>query len=341
MQFRPRIAITMGDPGGIGPRVIARALANAFARRNIEIVIFGHAETLQAAAELEGVRLPVVKVASVDEYDSMVCGEPIERMLGIVEVIAPDDGKFARGAVDAANGRAALTWIEAAVRSCLAGKTHALVTGPISKEAIRLAGSDFPGHTELLAAMSGNCEVRMMLTGGHLNVVLETVHMALANVARNIERGHLVRSLEIINSWSERTVGALPRIGVCGLNPHAGEHGQFGREELEVIAPAVAEARGRGLNVSGPWPADTIFHRARNGEFDFVLAMYHDQGLVALKTVAFDTGVNVTLGLPFVRTSPDHGTAFDRAWVPSAPVSSRSFEQAVRLAAKWVRRAQR
>lgn len=327
----------MGDPGGIGPRLIARAVSQLQERARFAIFIFGDAETLRDAAILEGVDLPLTEIG----FDDFMHGNPQRWQPGtalLVDVLQPAGGGFARGRVSARNGQAALAWIEAGVKACLGGVADALVTAPINKEAIHAAGAPFPGHTEYLASLCGVEEVRMMLVGGGLRVVLETIHVALAEVPRLLTPDHVRRSLEMIAQWSEEFLGKRARIAVCGLNPHAGENGQFGREEIEIIAPAIQAAQARGVEASGPWPADTIFYRARQGEFDFVLAMYHDQGLVALKTVAFETGVNVTVGLPFIRTSPDHGTAFDRAWDPVSEISSRSFEKAIELALRWSRR---
>lgn len=327
----------MGDPGGIGPRLIARAVSQLRERGRFAMFIFGDAEALRDAAILEGIDLPLTEIG----FDDFMHGNPQRWQPGtalLVEVPQSAGGGFARGRVSARNGQAALAWIEAGVKACLGGVADALVTAPISKEAIHAAGAPFPGHTEYLASLCGVEEVRMMLVGGGLRVVLETIHVALAEVPRLLTPDHVRRSLEMIAQWSEEFLGKRARIAVCGLNPHAGENGQFGREEIEIIAPAIQAARALGVEASGPWPADTIFYRARRGEFDFVLAMYHDQGLVALKTVAFETGVNVTVGLPFIRTSPDHGTAFDRAWDPASEISSRSFEKAIELALRWSRR---
>ncbi len=336
MKQIPTLAVTMGDPGGIGPRLIARAIASGKFANRARLLIFGDARTLDAAAALDGVRLDYRRMemgGALSEHISELRESPIV----MIELPELRDSHFERGRVSAANGAASAIWIEAGVRACLDNAAQALVTAPISKEAIRAAGVAFPGHTEMLAGLSGGCEVRMMLTGGKLRVVLETIHVALREVPHLIEYNHLVRSIELIERWSQRFLRRKARIGVCGLNPHAGENGEFGREEIDIIRPAIQEAWSRGIDASGPYPADTVFHRACRGEFDFVLAMYHDQGLAPLKTIAFETGVNVTIGLPFVRTSPDHGTAFDRAWIPEAPLSHRSFENALELALRWSR----
>ncbi|MGC8741213.1 MAG: 4-hydroxythreonine-4-phosphate dehydrogenase PdxA [Candidatus Sumerlaeaceae bacterium] len=334
MQSHVFIAVSMGDPGGIGPRLIAQVTASGRFAKRARLLVFGDAATLAQAAALDGLKIEFPTIADTSDL-----AERIARLshapLIVIEPPECPSGGFARGEVSPLNGAASVAWIKAGTKACLAGIAQALVTAPISKEAIRAAGVCFPGHTELLASLTDGCEVRMMLVGRRLRVVLETIHVALSQVPRLIEHDHLIRSLEIIHEWSLQFLRRSPNIAVCGLNPHAGENGQFGREEIEVIGPAIEQARKRGIGAWGPFPADTVFHRASHGEFDFVLSMYHDQGLGPLKTVAFDTGVNVTLGLPFVRTSPDHGTAFDRAWVREARLSCRSFEQAIKLALRW------
>jgi 4-hydroxythreonine-4-phosphate dehydrogenase len=223
------------------------------------------------------------------------------------------DLPFLVGKVSELSGRAAHTWIETAARLALDKRVDAISTAPISKEAIYAAGVQFPGHTELLADLCGGCDVRMMLVGGGLNVVLQTIHVALKDVPALLTTETTIRSLDMIQQWWARFYGGAARIAVCGLNPHAGEAGHFGTEEQEIIAPAIAAAAGAGLNVTGPYPADTVFHRMRQGDFDVVLAMYHDQALIPVKTLDFHGGVNLTVGLPIIRTSPDHGTAFEIA----------------------------
>lgn len=330
----PFLAITMGDPGGIGPRLIAHFLAKAPRALRRPLLIFGDARTLVEAAALDGLTCEFLEINEEDLYSDAWTHTPYERPV-VVRCRLAQRLRFARGRVDGANGQAALAWIESAVRACQSGVARALVTAPISKEAIRAAGSPFPGHTELLAHLCGGADVRMMLVGGGLRVVLETIHVRLADVPKLMERAHIQKTIEMTAEWGRCYLPSEPRIAVCGLNPHAGENGQFGREEIDVIAPALAQARAKGIEALGPYPADTVFYRARQGEFDFVIAMYHDQGLAVLKTLAFETGVNVTVGLPFVRTSPDHGTAFDRAWKCDAEISPRSFTRAVELAARW------
>jgi 4-hydroxythreonine-4-phosphate dehydrogenase len=265
--MKPRVAITAGDPAGIGPEVAARAAADA---RVLE-----------------------------------VC-EPI--------VYAPPAGvAFPPGVLSAAAGRAAYDLIVRAVADAQQHVVQAIATAPVNKEAFRLAGLDWSGHTDLLAHLTGSPHVAMMFHSDALRVVLATVHIPLAEVPRALTQASLDATIDLTARELPRFGIARPRIAVAGLNPHAGEHGLFGREEDTAIRPAIAACRARGIDVSGPFPGDTVFVRARRGDFDVVVACYHDQGLIPVKLVAFGQAVNVTLGLPIIRTSVDHGTAFDIA----------------------------
>jgi 4-hydroxythreonine-4-phosphate dehydrogenase len=232
-------------------------------------------------------------------------------------------------------GGAAYDYIVRAVDLALAGTVQAIVTGPIHKESLNQAGYHYPGHTELLAERTGTAHYAMMLATGNLRVVLVTIHVALREAIVQVNEERILRAIELAHQ-----VGLLlgiehPRIAVPGLNPHAGEGGMFGREEIEIIAPAIAKARAAGWDAQGPFPADTVFYRAAQGQFDFVTPMYHDQGLIPIKLLGFDKGVNVTLGLPIIRTSVDHGTAFGKAWQFRAEASS--LREAIALAAQMAR----
>ena len=248
----------------------------------------------------------------------------------------PDDTVFPPGVLSAGAGRAAHDTIVRAVADAQQHAVDAIATAPVNKEAFRLAGLPWNGHTDLLAHLTGAPDVAMMFYSEALCVVLATVHIALADVPRAITRESLETTIALTARELPRFGVAAPRIAVAGLNPHAGEHGLFGREEETAIVPAIAAARGRGIDVSGPFPADTVFVRARRGEFDVVVACYHDQGLIPVKLVAFGEAVNVTLGLPIVRTSVDHGTAFDIAGKGIA--DPQSMIAAVLLAARLARR---
>ena len=283
---KPRIAITAGDPAGIGPEIAARAAADS--------------------CVLE------------------VC-EPI--------VYAPLDlHRFAAGVLSGEAGRAAYETIVRAVDDARERRVDGIATAPINKEAFRLAGLPWSGHTDLLAHLTGAQHVAMMFHSSALRVVLATVHIALAEVPLALTQPSLEATIALTARELPRFGLANPRIAMAGLNPHAGEHGLFGCEEGTVIVPAIAACRGRGIDVSGPWPGDTIFLRAHRGEFDVVVACYHDQGLIPVKLLAFGEAVNVTLGLPLVRTSVDHGTAFDIAGQGVA--DPQSMIAAVLLAAK-------
>ena len=307
MIARPRLAITVGDPAGIGPEVVAAAL-RAIAPEDAEFVVYGDIDAVRGAGGLlDGVATRAIASARVRP------GHP--------------DPAAAAGIILA---------IQTAARDCLSGSLAALVTAPISKQVIAAGGFSYPGHTELLEETCGAGRAVMLLVGRGLRVGLATIHCALRDVPERLSSAGISEVLVIMHADLERRFGVrAPRIAVCGLNPHAGEAGRFGDEEARVIAPAVESACARGIAASGPHAADSLFHRAVAGEFDAVLAMYHDQGLGPLKTHAFGKAVNVTLGLPIVRTSVDHGTAFDIAGQGRADAGS--MIEAVRLALELAR----
>ena len=310
---RPVLALTIGDPVGIGPEVVAKAVATEEVRAICQPVVIGCAEVLQRAAQRSGVALDVREVSSVQSL-----GQQIPP--GAIPVIDPLDSaaeealvRLPLGHVSARAGEASVAYVLKAIDLCLDGAAAGMVTAPINKEAMNLAGYHYAGHTELLAERTGKKEAAMMLVTGHLRVSHVTTHVALERVPSLITRERLRVVFDL--TWETmRQLGIeRPRIAVAGLNPHAGEHGLFGNQEAEVIAPAVVAEQGRGRDFSGPWPPDTVFARAQRKQFDAVVAMYHDQGHIAIKMIGFDEGVNVSLGLPIVRTSVDHGTAFDIA----------------------------
>jgi 4-hydroxythreonine-4-phosphate dehydrogenase len=326
----PRLGISLGDPAGIGPEVVAKALADPAVRRLARFAVFGLAR--RAWADAAGLPLDFVsQVTGLDEWDGRA---------GDVALIVPpgiEGAEIPRGRPTAESGRAAVQFILAAVEAARAGRTDGIVTAPISKEAVHLAGYPWPGHTELLAEKFGAAEVAMMFAGGPFRVVLVTIHLALVEAIRSLTVKRILSAMRLADDALKRFFGiALPRLGVLGLNPHAGEAGRFGHEEREIIGPAIEEAKTAGICAFGPLPPDTAFHQAARGKFDLLVAMYHDQGLIALKTVAFDSSVNITLGLPTIRTSPDHGTAFDIAGRGIA--NPESMKQAIRLAVEMIRR---
>lgn len=287
---KPKVAITAGDPSGIGPEIAEKAARDASVREICEPIVYG-----------------------------------------------PQAGTFVPGTLSAAAGRAAHDQIVRAVHDAQRGDVHAIATAPINKEALNLAGYHFTGHTDLLAHLTGAEHVAMMFHSPKLRVVLATVHLRLADVPAALTQSSLEQTIQLTARDMPRFGGTTPsRIAVAGLNPHAGEHGLFGDEEARVIQPAIAMCRQRGIDVSGPYPGDTIFTRAVRGEFDVVIACYHDQGLIPVKLLGFGEAVNVTLGLPIIRTSVDHGTAFDIAGKGIADPGS--MIAAVRLAAELARR---
>ncbi len=323
-RHTPPLALTMGDACGIGPETIVRAHALGAAQ---DCVVFGDAQWLARTARAmhfapDSSRPVVVELGSLTEWPDVPQGA-----LAVVPVVRLADD-LPMGQVDARAGAAAFACIEAAARQALAGKVAAVVTAPIHKAALHAAGVHFPGHTEILQHLAGGVPVRMMLANPQLKTVLVTVHMALRQAIDAVTTDAVLQTLRITHHAARAWGLERPRIAVAGLNPHAGEDGLFGDEEARVIAPAIAQARAEGIDASGPYPPDTVFMRARHappehpGAFDLVVAMYHDQGLIPVKYLGVEEGVNVTLGLPFVRTSPDHGTAFDIAGQDRADASS-------------------
>lgn len=304
---RPRLAITMGDPAGVGPEVIVGALMAEEVWTHCIPMVTGDAGVMQRACRVTG-EGQVRVVADIDEVSGMGPGE-----VPCLDLKLGGDG-IAFGRLSAAAGEAAYRSIVAATDLARACKVDAIVTAPLNKEALGLAGHRFPGHTELLAHLTGTEEVSMMLTAGSLRVVHVTTHIGLLDAVARIEPALVHRTIVRGAEAVAAGLGRPPRVAVCGINPHAGEGGLFGHgEEEEKIVPAIEQARAEGLLVEGPLPADTVFFRASRGDFDLVVAMYHDQGHAPVKVLGIDQGVNVTLGLPLVRTSVDHGTAFDIA----------------------------
>ncbi|MET8506734.1 4-hydroxythreonine-4-phosphate dehydrogenase PdxA [Streptomyces sp. NPDC004787] len=311
------LAVTMGDPHGIGPEITVRACADP--RRPAPVLVIGDPGTLARACRTTGTPLRVRTVTGP---------EGAGRTPGVLDVLPAGPAlpaPLALGTVAASAGAASYAYVRHGVELALAGRARALVTAPVNKEALRLAGIPHPGHTEILAELTGARRHAMMMANDELRVVLVTVHQSLRTAldALTVERElDTIRLAHEALRDRDRAGETGPRIAVAGLNPHAGENGLFGREDLDVIAPAVRAARAEGIDASGPWPADTVFLRARRGEFDAVVAQYHDQGLIPVKYPGLEHGVNITLGLPFVRTSVDHGTAFDLAGTGTADHTS-------------------
>jgi 4-hydroxythreonine-4-phosphate dehydrogenase len=321
---KPKIGITLGDAAGIGPEVAIKALLDPSIESQCVPIVIGERSTIQFYAE----RLtPERKLRAIADPGQAVA-EPSS--LQFVDLKNIEFAKVKLGQVDVACGRAALDYIRTGVDFCLNRKLDALVTGPIHKEAAQLAGINAPGHTEYLAALCGVPDVRMLLVVDHLRAMHVSTHLSLRKALDYVKKQRIIETIHY-------AVGALRqlrildgRIAVAGLNPHAGEGGLFGDEEIEEVAPAVAAARAQGLRVEGPISPDTIFHRMNRREFDLVVALYHDQGHIPLKLMGFDSGVNVTIGLPMIRTSVDHGTAFDIAGKMKA--NPESLVKAIQLA---------
>lgn len=318
-SLRPPLLITQGDALGIGPEIIVKAFLQGAAA---DAVVLGDVAVMQRAARVlrERTDVPLLPIAQIQHPADLAAVPP-----GCLPVLTPraavegqaDLATLPWGTVDARAGRFAAACIRDAVAWVLAGDAAAIVTAPIHKEALAAAGELYPGHTEMLAAESQRhgypAIERMMLANEELKTVLVTVHCSLREAIERVTFDAVLSTIRISHASAARWGGARPRIAVAGLNPHAGEGGLFGDEEIRIIAPAIEAARAEGIDASGPYPPDTIFMRARRGEFDLVVAMTHDHGLIPVKYLGVEQGVNVTLGLPFVRTSPDHGTAFDLA----------------------------
>ena len=321
------IGVTLGDPTGIGPEVTFKAIQRLATEASVRFVVYGDRRIADAAARYAG------WISSVPEVSECSNGGDSVRVCLDSSAVPPLPPLLPVGAPAAA--LAAVAWLRQGGLAARAGVIDALVTGPVNKEAIIRAGVPFVGQTEFLAALCDAQRYAMMLLGEDdrgrwLRVALATTHIALANVPGTLTPESIVETIELA-AEACRLLG-LPRqrVGVCGLNPHAGEGGAMGTEEISIVAPGIALARDRGADAMGPVPGDTIFYQALRGQYDVVVAMYHDQGLAPLKTVAFDTGINWTLGLPIIRTSPDHGTAYDIAGQGLA--HSGSMECAIRLA---------
>ena len=298
------MAVTMGDANGVGPEILLRRFAGG--ELDDSVVVFGDAAVLRTGAELLGLSVDVREVAAP--------GEAISGELNVVDAGLLAASDLDPGKPSARVGGAGRVYVEQATQAALAGEVAGVVTLPLNKEATRAATPGFVGHTEFIASLCGTREFAMMLAGEGVAVSHVSAHVPLAEAIRQVTPER-VRTVVRLTHEALRRVVRDPQIAVCGLNPHAGESGMFGREEAEIIAPAIEAERGRGIDVSGPYPADTVFYQAiHNHRFDAIVCMYHDQGHAPMKLVAFESAVNVTIGLPIVRTSVDHGTAYDIAW---------------------------
>lgn len=323
---KPTIAVSMGDPGGIGPECLVKALSDRERRRSARFRVFGAADPLRRAADQAG--LP-------HDWWSVPAGSDLSPSSAHDVVLMDSGGDSFESAPTRRGGQLSFEWVERGIEACRAGGADALVTGPISKTAWKLAGKGrFPGHTELLAERFKAKRVGMLFESPELRVILATAHVPLMDLRNALTIGRVFDAIDLGHEACRRLGIREPRIAVAGLNPHAGEEGLLGDEETRLIAPAIEHAQRVGIRAEGPFPGDTVFGQARAGRFDLVVAMYHDQGLIPVKLLAWDRAVNVTVGLPTPRTSPDHGTAFDIAGrgVADAGSTGAALDLAIRLA---------
>jgi 4-hydroxythreonine-4-phosphate dehydrogenase len=309
--MKPTIAVTIGDPAGIGPEVVLKALAGPQLRNIAKWKVIGDRSALTAVASV-----CLLSPEVLNNFETIDPG-----LLGNAPVET--------GALRAEYGRAAMNYVRIATEMCLADKADAMVTAPLNKEAVTLSGEHFSGHTEYIAELSGAQESRMLLSNEQLSVVHVTTHIPLRK-AVNLEQERIVRTIELGSEAMQLMGKQQPRIAVCGLNPHAGEHGLFGTEDAEVIQPAIEEAKVRGIPCEGPVAPDTVFLKGARGAYDLIVAMYHDQGHIPMKLINFEETVNISLGIPIIRTSVDHGTAFDIAGKNIA--DSRNMVAAMKMA---------
>lgn len=330
---KPLIAITMGDPAGVGPEVCLQLLANEEVRAFATPVVFGDARILARCARQTGLTSPRRIVGEVEWADvHSTLGEP-----AVLDVFGFDAAEFTPGVVSARTGAAGYRYVEKSIQAALAGQVQAVATAPLNKEALRAAGVNYPGHTEIFADKTGASRACMFQYSSEVRASFVTVHCGYHEVPGLLTQERILDVIELTAAAMQQIRGTKPKLAVLGLNPHAGEHGLFGnREEENIIIPAIEAARARGHTVEGPLPPDTAFLPAKRRSTDAFICMYHDQGHIPLKALAFDTAVNTTLGLPIIRTSVDHGTACDIAWQGKATGSS--LVEAVRLAAQLARK---
>lgn len=322
----PIIGITMGDPSGIGPEIILKSFENAEIR-NSRIIVIGDYNVMMAAYLL--LKIKSFKLNRVLNVRECLFNYGILNILGLHLI---DMNELIPGKVQAISGNAAFECIKEAVELVQKKDIDAIVTAPLNKEALHLAGHKYPGHTEILAFLTDTKDYAMLLYDKKLSVIHVSTHISLLEAITGLKIERIEKVIELANEVMKVLLNDVPRIAVAGINPHAGENGLFGKEEIKVIIPAIKNMKAKGINVEGPFPPDTVFLQTINGKYDIVVAMYHDQGHIPLKLIGFNSGVNVTLGLPFVRTSVDHGTAFEIAWQGKA--NEESMVEAIKLSIK-------
>jgi 4-hydroxythreonine-4-phosphate dehydrogenase len=325
---KPLIGITMGDPAGIGPEICAKALTSAEIQKVANCFVIGDRRFLRLGlkiSKIEKVEINPIKRVSEAKFSPGI--------IDVLDLNNADPAKIKLGQISKAAGKAAIEYLNKAIDLALAKEIDAIVTAPLNKEAIHKAGFRFQGHTEILAARTKTKNYAMMFVSDPLWIMLTTTHLPLREVSRHLTKNKVLKTIQLAHETLSRLRGRKPKIGVAGLNPHAGEGGIFGKEEIKIIKPAIDEAAKLGINVRGPISPDAIFYLAKSGMFDIVIAMYHDQGLIPLKLLAFNRSVNVTVGLPFIRTSVDHGTGFDIAGKGWA--NPQSLVEAIKVAAHF------
>lgn len=327
MEKRPLIGVTIGDPAGVGPEIVVRALGRRPLHEEVRMVVVGSGAVMRKALAVTGVDLTIHPIASPTE------GSFVPSTLDLLDLANIDMDRLTPGMAQPEAGRAAFQYVQRAIEMAMDGSIDAIATAPINKEALKAGGVPYIDHTEMLAKLGKSPHPMTMFALENMRIFFLTRHVSLADACRQITPELVLEGLRQADQELRRLGLTQPHIAVAALNPHGGEGGLFGREEIEQIAPAVAEARRLGLEVSGPVPADSVFFMNRQGRFDAVLSLYHDQGHIAAKTVDFERTVSVTLGLPFLRTSVDHGTAFDIAWKGIA--SAIGMEESIRVAARY------
>jgi 4-phospho-D-threonate 3-dehydrogenase / 4-phospho-D-erythronate 3-dehydrogenase len=322
----PIVGITMGDAAGIGPEIINKALSLTEIHTICRPIVIGDKSVLSDAQKTARTRLKIQSIRSVHEADFSAS------VMNVLDLANVKLSELKFGYPQAMAGKASFDYVKKAVELALAGEIDAITTAPISKEAMNMAGIRYPGHTEILADMTHSANYAMMFVAGQLRVILVTIHVSLRSAIDLIKKDRVLATIELASESMKRFGFTKPRIVVAGLNPHAGEAGMFGNEDIKEIVPAVEAARNMGIDAVGPLPADTVFYRANRKEFDIVVAMYHDQGCIPIKLLGFETGVNITVGLPIIRTSPDHGTAYDRAERRLGTGNPTSIVEAIKMA---------
>jgi 4-hydroxythreonine-4-phosphate dehydrogenase len=330
-NIKPILGITMGDAAGVGPEIIDKALAKKEFYKIARPIVIGDASVIEDALKVAKVKVDINSIKDISEakYEH-----------GTIEVIDLKNIRLSElkmGQVQAMAGKASVKYVEKAVEMALKNKIDAIVTAPLNKESMNLAGYDYAGHTEILAHLTKTKDYAMMLVAGQLRVIHVTTHVSMRDACELIKKERVLTTIRLTDEVTRKMGVETPKIAVSGFNPHAGESGLFGNEEIEEITPAIESAKKNNINVIGPMPPDTVFLRASRGEYDAVVAMYHDQGHIPVKMLGFESGINVTIGLPIIRTSVDHGTAYRRAGLRLGTGDPTSLEEAMKLAVQMAK----